>query len=206
MGFCQDPCGGMGQFCDGSCIDTTSDPNNCGACGNACPAGLSCSNGLCQQDGPVFQFSGVANNLPVASLTGWTECFSDTYADFTPIGDILGSCNQERLLLGCRVPGSDTLVVAANAPREDVLIDCGQDQSCAVSSNGAGWYFSNDWSWGFARAGEPVQRFSCDVAPSDPSGRMCWHTSGAALSQGWRCGENTSLFGFDFERVVFTAP
>ena len=205
-GFCSNPCGPGAQLCDGSCVDITADPNNCGACGKACPAGLACSNGLCQADGPVFQFSGVANDLPVSMLTGWTECFSDTYGDFSLIDDILASCNQDRLLLGCRPTGSDTLMVAANAPRQDVLFDCGTQSDCALSSNGAAWYFSGDWSWGFARAGQPVNRFSCDIELNDPNARVCWHTSANALFEGWRCGANVDLGGADFERVVFTAP
>lgn len=34
--------------CDGlTCTDTSSDTNNCGACGNVCPGGYSCTNGAC---------------------------------------------------------------------------------------------------------------------------------------------------------------
>jgi hypothetical protein len=33
--------------CSGVCVDTVSDPGNCGACGIACPAGSMCTNGVC---------------------------------------------------------------------------------------------------------------------------------------------------------------
>jgi hypothetical protein len=70
-----------------------------------------------------------------------------------------------------------------------------------------GLYFSDNYSWGFAREGQAVARNSCDVESNDPSGRLCWHTSSGALFGGWRCGEQVSLNGSsDFERVVFTAP
>jgi hypothetical protein len=33
--------------CSGACTDVQSDPNNCGQCGTACPAGQSCTAGAC---------------------------------------------------------------------------------------------------------------------------------------------------------------
>lgn len=35
------------NFCNGKCIYVTSDPQNCGGCGMACPGALACINGSC---------------------------------------------------------------------------------------------------------------------------------------------------------------
>jgi hypothetical protein len=37
--------------CAGRCIDVRSDPLNCGACGNVCPSGQACANGVCVGSG-----------------------------------------------------------------------------------------------------------------------------------------------------------
>src|SRR5689334_19214311 len=34
-------------LCGGACLAVTSDPANCGACGNACPMGQPCQGGQC---------------------------------------------------------------------------------------------------------------------------------------------------------------
>ncbi len=39
--------GGPGAICSGSCVDLTSDPQNCGHCGNVCGTGSSCCDSAC---------------------------------------------------------------------------------------------------------------------------------------------------------------
>ena len=36
-----------GECCDGKCVNTPTDHNNCGACGNVCVPGQYCANGTC---------------------------------------------------------------------------------------------------------------------------------------------------------------
>lgn len=152
---------------------------------------------------------GPQTGVPVATVTGggWTQCYLDLYSNSgVPIPDILDGCPGERLMLACRETGSDTLALLAQAPREDVLTDTGFDND-THDANGTGWYFNDDWSWGFAAEGDPVDRFTCD---SDSSGsndqRLCWHTSSGDLAAGWRCGETTFLNASSaWERVIYDA-
>ena len=40
-------CTGTSVTCNGSCVELTSDPKNCGSCGSQCPAGQSCAASAC---------------------------------------------------------------------------------------------------------------------------------------------------------------
>jgi hypothetical protein len=68
------------------------------------------------------------------------------------------------------------------------------------------WYFSSDWSWGFALSGDEVNRTECDTAEANSEMRLCWHTLANEIGTGYRCGAKYRLHGsFAFERVIFAA-
>jgi hypothetical protein len=152
-----------------------------------------------------YTFNGIRQDLPERDLTGWEPCWSSIYNQASdPVADVLAACDGDRLLLGCRPVGSNSLSLAAMGTREAVLHDCGDDQGCVFQSNGVGWYFSDSYSWGFAPAGQPVQRTSCDTnREDDPQLRMCWHTGGGQMNMGYRCGDNDLNADAGWERIIY---
>jgi cysteine-rich repeat protein len=161
------------------------------------------------------RWSGVASNVPVASLNGWTQCYAGTYGQTATLSSVLTNCDKANLLLGCRPVGSPDLQIAAQAPRADVIFNTGTSDT-PHDANGVGWYYSNNLSWGFAPQGDTIHRNQCDVTDSSIEGgtdgnlRLCWHTASDFLNLGWRCGYNDQLNGgtngANFERIIFEAP
>ena len=101
----------------------------------------------------------------------------------------------------------------AAAPRADVLFDTGQSNT-PHDANGSGWYFNDNYSWGFAKQGDPIGRDSCDVeasADGDPTGpnpdlRLCWHTDNGFLAGGYRAGAVIQLnSSMAYTRYIYQA-
>ena len=100
--------------------------------------------------------TGISHAVPIASLDGWSLCYTDDYATLNvPLAGILSACGGNYLLLGCAPVASSTLTIAAFAPRADVLFDTGT-ANVLHEANGVGWYFNASFSWGFA---PPAQKF-----------------------------------------------
>jgi cysteine-rich repeat protein len=207
-----DPCTG-GPECANVCDETN---NTCNvAAGTPCtPAGDPCIQDVCNGNGQcgvntcLFTFSGILTDVPIASLTGWTQCYIDTYGNSgTALSDILTGCNQAKLLMGCRDTGSSTLHLAANADRTDVVFDTGTS-NMPHDANGVGWYYNDSYSWGFAPQGDAINRSSCDIGESNDSDlRLCWHTGSGFINGGFRCGASEFLNNdSSHERLVFQAP
>jgi hypothetical protein len=204
--------------CNGTCTDTDFDPNNCGMCGSACAVEQACSAGACTA---LFAttFVGPQTNIPIDTLQGWSQCFVEDYNTAgTSIDGVLAACSGSELMMACRPTGSDTLQLAAYAARADVTFETGQS-STPHDANGVGWYFDEDFAWGFAPEGAPIELSVCDTYDinngTDASTplRLCWHTVGADLGYGsdtfyggFRCGADTDLNdSSSFERVIYQA-
>jgi len=193
--------------CGSTCVVLAEDNLNCGACGNACLNGQFCSGGVCSGS---LSFGGVVKNLPISSLTGWSQCFLQLYnvAGGTLNTDIPAACTKANILVGCRATGAATLTLAAMAPRADVFFVTGNVSSPGVThlANGVAWYFDDNYSMGFAKGGDAVTLSECDVATTPNSDlRLCWHTLNTAVG-GYRCGATTGLNSSTaWERIVFHA-
>ncbi len=196
-----DACTGGTTCANGVCANATSEITACVDGDKCCPAGCAVNG----DNDCLFWKSGVQQGVEQTALTGWSQCYADTYANGnTAMGDILKACDKGKLLMACRPTGASAFTLLAMAPRPDVTHDCGTQNNCVHQANGVGWYYSDQWSWGFAPGGLPVSRNSCDVESSSPEQRMCWHSGGGNINSGYRCGNSTS-FDTNWERVVFEA-
>lgn len=168
--------------------------------------GLTHLQGLHDADEPSFSsFSGVAQNVPVAQLDGWSVCSVSRYNQYVDLPGVLAACNKANLMLACRPVGNPNLTLAAHAPRADVLHDVGRDRTGHKTANGVNWYFDESWSWGFTPEGQLPSRYSCDTNRNPGTHSLCWHTSSNRLTSGYRCG-NTYLNGNgSWERVILHA-
>ena len=149
--------------------------------------------------------SGPQASVDKSQLDGWELCFTDTYGNSTAsLNSILTQCGGDPLMLAGGPTGSQTLTVLAAAPRADVIFDTGTSD-VPHNANGSGWYFSPNFSWGFAKQGDPIQRDECDVL-EDPNSdlRLCWHTNSGFLGSGWRAGATQELNGsVDYTRYIY---
>ena len=156
---------------------------------------------------PYYPF-GPQANVPVASLVGWQVCWSGLYGASTPsLATIQNQCSGDYLLLAGRPVGSLTITVLAAGPRADVLFDTGGSGSPTRDTphvaNGVGWYYNANWSWGYARAGDPIQRYSCDVQSANANLRLCWHTGGGMINSGYRAGANFLNGNNGWDRLIY---
>jgi hypothetical protein len=138
--------------------------------------------------------SGPILNLSPSSLTGWTQCYNDTYDVYlNPIlSTILTQCNGAKLLLACRPVASSIFTVAAMGLRSDVVYDTGTSATTTHVANNVGWHYNAAWSWGFVTATDSVNLNQCDSSNTpNPGYHICWHT--VASAGGFGCGTTLGL-------------
>jgi hypothetical protein len=210
MGACVSSCEAPLSVCNGVCADLDEDPANCGTCGNACGAGQTCTNGTCQDGGgTTYLPNGPQQNVPVASLTGWSLCYSDTYDQNmqAQVSTIQASCTGSRILMACRQHNSTTITLLAQGLRTDVFTDTGAANNSGHSDGKVLWYFDPNYSWGFATPGDTLSLGQCDTGNDGPAAgtdRLCWHTINA--SGGYRCGTTINLnTDATWDRLIYQA-
>ena len=158
----------------------------------------------------LYYPSGPQAFVDKSKLTGWQQCFTGLYNGAESLNTVLGPCDKDLLLLAGGPTGSSTLTALAAAPRADVIFDTDRSDT-PHDANGTGWYFNSDYSWGFAKQGDVIERDSCDVAAdqspgANPDLRLCWHTEAGALDGGYRAGAAVDLNdSTDYTRYVYEA-
>ena len=150
--------------------------------------------------------SGVQNNVALATVLGggWSLCYQATYA--VSLGNTnagaLSGCGSSNLMLAARETGSSTILLLAQASFADVTFNVGNGNT-THNANGVEWYYSPNYSWGFAQGGDTVSRGQCDTNGANGAQRLCWHT--IAGVGGWRAGVNTNLNGStSYEKLIFS--
>eukprot|EP00968_Pinguiococcus_pyrenoidosus_P013669 scaffold1239_cov175-Pinguiococcus_pyrenoidosus.AAC.1 len=153
--------------------------------------------GCDRDDVETYYPLGVQTDVPARDVVGWEICDISNYGVGTGprLDELLSKCNKAYLMLACRAVANPSVYhVLAATTREDALLDTGTgDAFSSTISNGAQWYFAEDWSWGFAPLGRAIRKNQCDLGdfPSYETDRLCWHTIGSV--GGWRCGGNIFL-------------
>jgi hypothetical protein len=160
--------------------------------------------------GPAYYPFGPQLNVSESTIVngGWVKCWQGLYGNGSSVlANVLTLCKGPNMLLAGGPAGSSVFDVIATAPRADVLFDTGTSNT-PHNANGSGWYFNTNYSWGFAKQGDAINRSECDTNSTDGAYRLCWHTGldypFNRIDPGWRSGTNTDLNdSTTYRRAIF---
>jgi hypothetical protein len=188
--------------CVANSFSPTAKPVNTARC-LACEPGTTSDPGASVCTSPALTFSGIRTAVPEEEVLdgGFSVCYQDLYANTIDETKIQADCNGDVLMLACRPVGSNTYSLAAMGLRDEVLLPVAATSTASHVHNNVQWYFTEDYSMGFAPEGATISRTECDNGvPEDADKRLCWHTIPVG---GFRCGVDTFLNSNPgWERIV----
>ncbi len=119
------------------CVDTSSDPFNCGMCGNSCTGGRACTGGTCACpiggcDGAVEVSAGFSHTC-VRRTSGTATCWGSNSVG--ELGD--GTTTHSTCCLGSDCADCSLVPVAVSSLTDAVEISVGVVYSCARRASGA---------------------------------------------------------------------
>ncbi len=154
---------------------------------------------------PTYLPVGAQANVALSQVTGggWTQCYLATFN--VTIGsdgeNVLNQCAGDYIMMAGRATGSNTLLALAATTRADAILDTGNTSNTHVS-NGAQWWYSDDWSWGFIGLNDIASNSQCNTNSSAIG--MCLHT--LEFAGGYRINNITGLNGSTaYEKMFFVA-
>ena len=101
---CLNRCAKQNMVCSRECVDATSDPNNCGNCGNVCGSGQTCCNGTCL-NGPCLV--GIGDTCDVsADCASALTCCGSSCVDTSTDPNNCGGCGADGTEYACGPGGS----------------------------------------------------------------------------------------------------
>jgi hypothetical protein len=141
---------------------------------------------------PAYYPFGPQLNVSKTDLVGWKLCWNASYADEIDQIAVVQNCTDAPyLLMGCGPDPDEIQLLSVGKTSVILSKDFGQNTTDPfVYDNGAQWYYSTSWSWGFFMNGTVDAILdSCDYGVfNDTEYRLCWHVKFEGTDNGWRCG------------------
>ena len=85
--------GGTNECCGGTCVDSQTDPSNCGSCGAHCSGAETCAGGRCGFDTCTLALQGDPCHLPASEEWDTGDCCGASCVDITTDSANCGGCN-----------------------------------------------------------------------------------------------------------------